>query len=54
MVDSASGRTPGREKRGGGLMPVSTPERLGVGMPGMLPPLVEIRDRMPDVDEEVL
>ena len=28
--------TPGRENRGWDLMPVRTPERLGVGMPGMV------------------
>jgi hypothetical protein len=28
-----SARTPGREKRGGALMPVRTPERFGVGTP---------------------
>ena len=27
-------RTPGSEKSGGALMPVSTPERFGVGIPG--------------------
>ena len=39
-------RFPASEKSGVDLIPVSTPERLGVGTPGMLKPEVEMIDRM--------
>ena len=39
-------RFPASEKSGVDLMPVSTPERLGVGTPGMVKPEVEMIDLM--------
>ena len=39
-------RFPASENSGVDLIPVSTPERLGVGTPGMVKPEVEMIDRM--------
>ena len=41
---------PGREKSGADLMPVRTPERLGVGMPGMEKAAV-LKGRMEEEEE---